>query len=340
MPGNFLLKNPVPAQMTAVFINPDSGKLFTRRVDVPVPGKGEVLIKMTAAPVNPSDLAKVRETGAVEAVDFIPGIEGCGIVVAAGKGILPGFFLGKRVACSSKHKTSGTWAEYMVTPAGHCFPLSKKIPDEQAAMMLVNPMTALAFLDIARKGKHKAVILSAAASALGKMISILFEKHHIDVLNIVRSDDAVSELQKRGCRHILKSTEDDFPEKVKGWCAEMKAKLMFDAVGGELVNPLLDYLPVGSTIILFGNLSQQKIEFLPTQLVRENKKMIGFFLGHWIEENGMLKAALNLVKVNRLLKNGMESKVQAVFTLDDIQKAVEIYEGNMGGGKVIVGPHP
>ena len=87
--------------MNAVYFNPENGGLFTKRVDVPVPGKGEVLIKMIAAPVNPSDLAKVRETRGEDSTDFIPGIEGCGIVVAAGKGILPRFFLGKRVACSS-----------------------------------------------------------------------------------------------------------------------------------------------------------------------------------------------------------------------------------------------
>ncbi len=330
------MKNPVPPQMVAVFVNPENGHLFTKKVDVPVPQKGEVLIKMMAATINPSDLAKIREIAASEAADFIPGVEGCGTVVAAGKGLLPRFFMGRRVACSAKYKTSGTWAEYMVTPAGSCFPVGKSISGEQAAMAIVNPMTALAFLDFARKNNHQAIVNTAATSALGKMIASLSKKHHIKVLNIVRNDEGVKELKKQKNDYVLNSTETDFPIKLKEWCEKMHATLMLDAVGGELVNQVLEYLPANSTIILYGNLSQKKIEFSPTQLVRENKKIIGFYLGHWIAENGMMKTVINLLKVNNLLKRGMETTVQAVFSLDDIQQAVELYEKNMSKGKVLL----
>jgi NADPH:quinone reductase-like Zn-dependent oxidoreductase len=330
------MKNPVPQKMTAVFINPENGSLFTKEVVVPMPKKGEVLIKMIAAPINPSDLAKIREITAEETEYFIPGIEGCGTVVAAGKGLLPRLFLGKRVACSSTYKTSGTWAEYMLTKAGSCFPVSKRISGEQAAMTIVNPMTALAFLDFARKNKHHAVVNTAAASALGKITASLFEKHHIKVLNIVRNEASLRELEKQHRQYVLNSMVPDFPVKFKEWCDQMHATLVFDAVGGELVNRVLDLLPANSTIMLYGNLSGEKIEFLPTQLVRENKKITGFFLGQWITDNGMIKTILNLMKVNALLKKGMETPVQAVYSLDKVQQAVELYEKNMGKGKVLL----
>jgi len=332
------MKNPVPSQMIAVFVNPENNQLFTKKVDVPIPQKGEVLIKMLASPINPSDLAKVREIAAEDTADFIPGIEGCGTVVAVGKGLLPRFFKGRRVTCSAKFKTSGTWAEYMVTSAGSCFPLGRQISDEQAAMALVNPMTALAFLDYARRNGHQAVVNSAANSALGKMTALLFEKHHIKVLNIVRNDEGVNELKKRNNKYILNSTEPGFLLELKEWCVKMNATLMLDAVGGELVNRVLDKLPANSTIILYGNLSREKIEFLPTQLVRVNKKIIGFSLGHWTEEKGIMKTMLNLMKVNSLLKKGMTTGIQAGFSLDDIQHAVEMYEKNMGKGKVLIKP--
>ena len=121
------MKNQLPQKMTAVFIDQETEKLFTKLVDIPKPGKGEVLIKLLAAPINPSDLAKVREISAEESSIFIPGIEGCGRVVAAGKGILPPLFLGKRVAFFAKYPNSGSWAEYVLTTAGSCFPVSKSI---------------------------------------------------------------------------------------------------------------------------------------------------------------------------------------------------------------------
>ena len=330
------MKNTIPGEMTAVLVDPEDGHLYTKKVEVPVPKEGEVLVKMLAAPINPSDLAKIREVRAEDTGDFIPGIEGCGIVVASGKGLLPRLFMGKRVACSSKYTTSGTWAEYMVTKAGSCFPVGKAISDEQASMTLVNPMTALAFLNYARKNRHQAVVNTAASGALGKMIATLLKKHHIDVLNIVRSEEALHDLKKQGTRHVLNSAEPDFPVKLKEWCEKMHAGLVLDAVGGAWINSVLDYLPVNSTILLYGNLSQEKVHFLPIQLLRESKKMVGFFLGHWVEEQGMFKTILNLRKVNGLLKGGMETRVQAVLPLQEIQKAVEMYEGNMSGGKVLL----
>jgi NADPH:quinone reductase-like Zn-dependent oxidoreductase len=330
------MKTMLPQKMTAVFVNTETGKLLTKQVDVPKPGKGEVLIKMLAAPINPSDLAKAREITAEKSLTFIPGIEGCGRVVAAGKGFLPSLFLGKRVAFFAKYPHSGSWAEYILTTAGSCFPLSKSISNEQAAMLIVNPMTALAFLDFAKKNKHKAVISTAAGGALGKLISNLFEKNQIKMLNIVRNEEAAEKLRKENRKNVMHSSEIDFQNKLKNWCEVNKATLLFDAVGGELLSSLLPILPACSTVLLYGNLSLQKIEFMPTELLRENKKIVGFFLGHWIEENGMIKTASNLINVNHLLKKGMETRVQASFSLNDIQKAVDLYEGNMSLGKVLL----
>jgi NADPH2:quinone reductase len=330
------MKTTPPSKMAAVFVNPVDGKLFTKMVDVPAPGKGEVLVRMHAAPINPSDLAKIRELTPAEAEAFIPGIEGCGTVVAAGKGILPRIMLGKRVACSSKHSSSGTWAEYMVTSAGSCFPVSKKIPDEQAAMMLVNPMTALAFLGISRKGRHTSVVFTAATSALGKMTIPLLLQQNIKVLSIVRNEAGVEELEKINPGNVLNSSDQDFQLKFKEWCTRMDTRLMFDAIGGEMINPLLGLIPARSIILLYGNLSKTKVEFMPPKLVRDNKKIIGFFLAHHIHGQGLIKTILNLRQINKLLKQGMETKVHARFSLNDIQQAVELYEGNMGKGKVLL----
>src|SRR5512133_2002477 len=106
-----------PATMKAVFLQ--EGKLVTREVHVPDPGPSEVLVRISAAPVNPSDLARLRSAEAeYDLQTFIPGLEGSGTVIAAGTGILPHLWLGRRVACSSAFHTSGTWAEFMVTRAG------------------------------------------------------------------------------------------------------------------------------------------------------------------------------------------------------------------------------
>jgi NADPH:quinone reductase len=175
----------IPATMKAVFLNKTGEVLIAKEVKTPVPQPGEVLVKIAAAPINPSDISMVRNAYKESDLNtFIPGLEGSGRVVAAGKGMLPGLWLGKRVACSAGSDSGGTWAEYMVTSATKCFPLNSKISDEQGSMSLVNPLTALAFFDIAKKNNHKAIINNAAASALGRMVEMLGDKKKFLLLTL------------------------------------------------------------------------------------------------------------------------------------------------------------
>jgi len=116
----------IPETMTAVQVEKETGKLITGIVPVPKPAKGEVLIKIAAAPINPSDIARIKSTiENEESLSFVPGIEGSGRVVAAGNGLIPSLFMGKRVACSAAYSASGTYAEYMLTNATLCFPIPK-----------------------------------------------------------------------------------------------------------------------------------------------------------------------------------------------------------------------
>ena len=108
----------IPEKMKAVKLDKPGGSLLVRTIAVPQLKYGEVLVKIAASPINPSDLQRIRSISQEQDISaFTPGIEGSGTVVAAGKGLLPKLWLGKRVACSSVYLSSGTWAEYMVTSA-------------------------------------------------------------------------------------------------------------------------------------------------------------------------------------------------------------------------------
>jgi NADPH:quinone reductase-like Zn-dependent oxidoreductase len=328
----------LPGDMTVVTLTGEERRLKTKKANVPEPGKGEVLVKISAAPVNPSDLARIRNVPFSELDSFIPGLEGSGRVVAAGGGILPKLLMGRRVACSAKHASSGTWAEYMVTGAGSCFPVGRKITDEQASMVIVNPMTALAFIYYARQNNHRAIINTAAASALGKMVELLGEKYRIPVINVVRRDEKQRELAGEGRKYVLNSSDDEFPAKLNSLAQELGATLLFDAVGGSPAETMIDAMPDGSTYVLYGTLSGEKLQVTPSQLINHDKRVTGFYLGNWVAENGMLKTLRNLTRVNSLIRDGMTTRIQGRFGLDDVQKAVDQYLENMSGGKVLLVP--
>src|SRR5229473_2800218 len=164
-------RQPAPTMMCAVQLDEPNGKLTLREIPIPRPRAGQVLIRMGAAPINPSDLGALAGASyrGERTYPFTPGIEGSGTVIEAGGGLMPRLLLGRRVACSALMPGDGTWAEYMVTSAQLCVPLNKSVTLEQGALLLVNPLSALAMFEIAKRGRRRAIVSSAAASALGAM---------------------------------------------------------------------------------------------------------------------------------------------------------------------------
>jgi NADPH:quinone reductase len=328
----------IPETMKAVKLERPDGPLTIGTVKVPQPKDGEVLVKMACAPVNPSDFMRIKSISGESIDSFIPGIEGSGTIVSAGKGLLPRLWMGRRVACSSLNPASGTWAEYMVTKAAFCFPLPDAISDEQGSMLLVNPMTAVAFFDIIHQEKHKAIVNSAAAGALGHMIIILGKKHNIPIINVVRNQSQADLLQRQGARYVLKNTDPGFADQLRLMTHDLNATLALDPIAGNYTQQLLDSLPYGSTVILYGNLAATEHGTTLRPLLLENKKLHGFYLANWMKDNGLFKTITNLNKVKRLLKNDLTVIVQGRFVLDQAQIAVDTYLNNMTAGKVLLVP--
>jgi NADPH:quinone reductase len=326
--------------MKAIFLEKPGGPLVLKDVEIPVPAKGEVLVKINAAPVNPSDIARIKNAHLEYDLNtFIPGIEASGKVVKAGRGILPAFWLGKRVACSSEHSYSGTWAEYMVTSAAKCFPLSDKVSDEQGSMSLVNPLTAIAFFEIAEKEGHKAIINNAAASALGRMVELLGDRKNIPVINIVRKQEQADTLTRLGSKHVLVSSNPQFYEQLTKLSEELKATILFDSVCGRQFSSLISVLPYGSRVIVYGNLSgDEHPEFDPRVILGKKITIEGFYLANRAKENGIIKNILNLRKVSKLMQTGLSVKIRERFPLSMGQKAVDAYLADMSAGKVLLMP--
>lgn len=237
------------------------GELELSLVEVPVPrpGPDQVLIRIEAAPINPSDLAlllgpadlatlrKSGETtlatipenrrGAVAArVDqsMPAGNEGAGTVIEAGANAQA--LLGKRVAVAS-----GTmFAEYKIAKAVECLVLPDGASARDGASSVVNPMTALAFVETMKREGHTSIVHTAAASNLGQMLVRVCAKDGIPLVSIVRSAEQVALLRELGAVHVLDSTSAEFASELTEVLVQTKGTLAFDAIaGGPLANQIL-----------------------------------------------------------------------------------------------------
>ena len=334
----------LPATMRALDLRAYDGRAESLVVaDRPVarPGPGQVLVRIAAAPINPSDLAFIRGVYWFrKEPPVIPGFEGSGTVVAAGKGILARALVGRRVACAAADPNlpGGTWAEYLVTSAKYAVPLSKTVDLEQAAMMLVNPFTAWAMVEIARSEGHRAVVQTAAASALGRIIIRLGRRFALPVINVVRRREQADELKALGAEHTLDSTDAGFDHELRSLAHRLQATLAFDAVAGDLTRRVAEALPRGSRVLVYGALSLEPCQVSPGSLIFEGKRVEGFWLTSWLARKSLLARFLTARRVQHLLSGDLQTRVQARLPLEAAAEALDRYTRNMSAGKVLFVP--
>ena len=333
----------IPSTMRAVqfraYDHPET--LSVVEVPVPQPAAGQVLVKVAASPINPSDVMFIRGLyGLRKPLPATPGFEGSGVVVRTGGGMLAGFLDGKRVAChaTDPSTTGGMWSEYVTLPAAACVPLKKNVELEQGSMMLVNPFTAWALVDIARRGKHRAIVQTAAASALGRMVIRLAQGAGIPTINIVRRPEQVGILRSMGAQHVLDSHEAGFDDILREHCRTYAATIAFDAVAGEMTARVLRAMPNRGRMIVYGALSLAAAQADPGSLIFEGKSVEGFWLSAWLAKKSLLGRARIAGDVQKLLASELKSEVRGRYPLADVPRALHEYAANMTAGKPLIVP--
>jgi NADPH:quinone reductase-like Zn-dependent oxidoreductase len=300
-----------------------------------------VLVKVFASPINPSDLAFIQGLyGFKKPLPAVPGFEGSGTVVESGPGMMARFLKGKRVACAAAEPkiSGGMWAEYLVAPAQLCVPLRKHVDLEQAASLLVNPFTAWALMDEARRGGHRAVVQTAAASALGRMIVRLGQRFSIPVVNLVRRAEQVELLRGMGAQYVVNSGEQGYEEGLRDLCRKLGTTIGFDAVAGETSAIVLRAQPPKSRLLVYGGLSLAPSQADPASLVFEGKRLEGFWLSAWLRSKNLLSQLRIAGQVQALLGSDLKTDFQAKVPLKDAAQALQQYASNMTAGKVLLVP--
>lgn len=322
--------------MKAIRQREPGATLQIESIPLPEPGPGEVLVRMSASPINPSDLASIAGTYMAKSWPFTPGLEGSGIIVKAGSGLLPHLRMGKRVACSPNTGGDGAWAEYMKTSVMKTVPLPGNIDLEQGSMMLVNPMTAMAFIQLFKEGGHTAMVNNAAASALGKMLIRLAADRSIPLISVVRKEKQVQELRGMGALHVLNSSTKTFEDELRTLSGQLGATLILDAVTGKESGRLLNAAPDGSTLVAYARLSGDPIQANPSDLIRLEKNLKGFQLGNWLNSKSIIFKLRFLASVKKEMSSSLHSHVNQTFPMDHVNQAIELYQENMSAGKVLL----
>ena len=332
----------LPTRMQAVVVRAygpgfDGMALAERPVLAPV--GDQVLVRVAASPINPSDLSFVQgQYGVRKPLPAVGGFEASGRVVAAGAGAAAQRLLGKRVAALSGGDDDGAWAEYMLASAAFCVPVPDDIADEAAAALIINPYTAWALVGIARAAGTKAIVQTAAGSALGRMIQRLAASHGIACINVVRRPEQVTELVQAGMTPALCSADADFDTQLASLCKNLDARIAVDAVGGALTGRVARALRPGGRVIVYGGLSGEEPRIGVDQLIFRDKKLEGFWLSSWLPGRSVDELAHLAAEIPALARDTLSTDTRARYPLARFREALTDYAGQMSGGKVLFMP--
>jgi NADPH:quinone reductase-like Zn-dependent oxidoreductase len=247
-------------------------ELSLASVPMPEPKDDEVVVRVEASPLNPSDLgllfgaadmssakgsgtkespivtAKVPEA-AMRAMggrldESMPvGNEGAGVVIKTGSSDAAKALMGKTVSMIG----GAMYAQYRVARAGEVMPLPAGTTAADGASWFVNPLTALGMTETMRREGHKALVHTAAASNLGQMLNKICLSDGIGLVNIVRSQEQADILRKIGAKHIVDSSAPAFMDDLTNALVETGATIAFDAIGGgKLVGQILTGMEIAA----------------------------------------------------------------------------------------------
>jgi len=342
------------------------------------PGPDEIVVKVEATPLNPSDLALLLGPADIETLEVggtddrptlkaaIPawamgamkprldqsmpvGNEGSGTVVRAGSEVAG--LLGKRVGMVG----GGMYAQYRKIKARDVIVLPDDSSAADGASMFVNPLTALGFVETMKAEGHTAIVHLAAASNLGQMLNRICLKDGIPLVNIVRSEAQVTLLRDQGANHVLDSTAPDYEAALAGAIEETGATIAFDPISGgrqaaqilsamerSAAKNLTAHSRYGSSVFkqvyIYGVLDPS-----PTVLDR----WVGFSwgVGGWLLNNFLQKAGLETVmrlrqRVVDELRTTFASQYTATISLADALKPeyVRAYQRKATGEKYLIDP--
>ncbi len=341
----------------------------------PAPTGNQVLVRMEAAPINPSDLALLTSAADFETAEYSPGKvvatmpepfltgnkgrhglrlpagnEGAGTVIACGDSDMAKALMGTRVACVPGH----AFSQYAIADAMMCLPLGDN-SCEAGASSFVNPMTALAFVETAKLEGHSAIIHLAAASNLGQMLNRICIEDGMKLVNIVRKDEQAELLKSQGATYVVNSSAPTYMADLRAAIKETGAFLGFDPIGGGqasdgvlkameqvAASQMSEFSRYGSNqdkkMYMYGRLDLSPTILTPSYGLQWS--ISGWLLTPFLQRAGMETTVRMRQRVQANLTTTFASHYKAKVTLEEMleKPAITDYRQMKTGEKYLVTP--
>lgn len=296
---------------------------------VPVPAPGEIRIRMKMSPIHNHDMAIISGSyGYKPTLPAIPGTEAVGVVDALGAGVEHPA-VGQRVAVAG---ASATWAEYFVAAASSAVPLPSVVPDETACQLLAMPLSASMLLEDLQIKKGDWIIQNAANGVVGKTLASLAKARGINVVNLVRRDTGVRELEALGIDNAVATDHPGWETHVTEVTCGAPIVRAVDSIGGEATDKLMGFLAEGGMLMSFGSMSGQPMQISTQNLLFKQATVKGFWGSKRSESTTVEDFSRMIGDLVRMAVTGeLRLAVESSF---DLSHAAEAFSAHLRPGRV------
>lgn len=285
----------------------------------------EVLVRMLARPINPSDLIPIRGSYSHRiSLPNIPGYEGVGIVEDVGR-LVPPKLIGKRVL---PLRGEGTWQEFVRTSVEFAVPIPDTIDDFTAAQMYINPITALVICtEVLKLNVNDVLLVNACGSSIGHVLAQFSRIFGFRLIAVTRNNQYTEELLNLGASYVIDTSKDPLYETVMELTNGMGADAAIDSVGGSAGTNLAFCVHPNGNFLTIGLLSGKQVNW--TEIINKAKVNANMFhlrnwnarvsTDKWQETFSYLITLINDKRLSLMM-------VDSVYDLLDVEKAIHAVE--------------
>ena len=297
---------------------------------------GEVRLRMTHRPINPADLLEVRgRYGVRPELPAVAGHEGVGVVNAVGADV-EGWAEGDRAVPLA---AGPTWQTHLTTTPDRLFRVPDAVPDEAAAQLFVNPVTAALLLDLVGAPGGSWVLCTAANAAVARFALQLGHAAGLRIAGLSRRPDALPELDELGYDATFAFAEGDDPAPVRRALLDATGGLAgtLDAVGGDTGALAASCLTDGGVLAVYGALSGSPIPLAPGPLLFRQASVRGFWRTQWWSAaTGSARSQVLGRVASAFGENRLLAPVEAEYDLADFAPALAHHARSGRMGKVLL----
>jgi NADPH2:quinone reductase len=288
----------------------------------PVPSATDLLVRVSASPIHPADLAFIRGKYRLRPqFPQVAGLEGAGVVVVAGASTA--IAVGVRVA----FRAPGAWGAFALVPASRAIPVPDDVADELACQFTLNPVTAAGLLDEAGCASGDWIAVTAAASTVSNLVGAIARHRGIGVIGLVRGNAGEG---------VARCIDPQLAAKIVALTGGQKAAAVIDSVGGQLVATLFGCLAPGGRIIAYGVQDPGPVQVTNAMLIYGNVTWKGFGIDRFLAGQSEARRAAMHAELYQMIRDGLlPLPVTSRHTLASFSQALDADARQGRRGKVL-----